>query len=124
MNAGQASKAMNDKNIPGVYFEPFFFRPYYRHYNGEICEGFRIIITDEAKIKPVEVGYHITETLIKMYPENFDLSKTRVRGVDLANGSDKIRLMFQDGVPVEKIIKSYQRGVKEFLKIRQKYLLY
>ncbi len=124
MNAGQASKAMNDKNIPGVYFEAFFFRPYYRHYQGEICEGFRIIITDEKKIKPVVVGYHITEMLIKMYPEKFDLSKTRVRGLDLANGSDKIRLMFQDGVPVEKIIESYQPGVKEFLKIRQKYLLY
>jgi uncharacterized protein YbbC (DUF1343 family) len=59
-----------------------------------------------------------------LYPEKFDLSKTRTRGVDLANGSDKIRLKFQEGVPVEKIIESYQPGVKEFLKKRQKYLLY
>ena len=82
------------------------------------------MITDEAKIKPVEVGYHITETLIKMYPQHFDLSKTRVRGLDLANGSDKIRLKFQEGEPAERIVRSYRSAVKEFLKKRRKYLLY
>ena len=28
--------------IPGVYFEPFHFRPYYRHYEGKICEGLEL----------------------------------------------------------------------------------
>ena len=82
------------------------------------------MITDEEKIRPVEVGYHITEALIDMYPEHFDLSKTRVRGLDLANGSDKIRLMFQEGVPADQIIEGYQAEVNEFRKKRQKYLLY
>jgi uncharacterized protein YbbC (DUF1343 family) len=124
MKAEEVTKAMNDRNLPGVYFEPFYFRPYYRHYKGEICEGFRIIITDETIIKPVVVGYHITETLMKMYPEKFNFATTRVRGVDLSNGSDKIRLMFQNGVPVEKIIESYQPAVEAFKNIRYKYLIY
>ncbi|MFH0792635.1 MAG: exo-beta-N-acetylmuramidase NamZ domain-containing protein, partial [bacterium] len=124
MNAIESSKAMNDRHLPGVYFEPFYFTPLYRHFQGEPCEGFRIVITDEKKIRPVEVGYHITEVLMKMYPEQFDFKKSRNRGLDLSNGSDKIRLMFQDGVPVKKIIESYQPGVNEFVKKREKYLLY
>ena len=44
--------------------------------------------------------------------------------VDLANGTDKIRLMFQEGVPVETIIASYQDDIAEFRRVRENYLLY
>lgn len=128
MDAEAVAKALNDKNLPGVYFQPFYFKPYYFHYKDELCKGFKIIITDEKTIQPVEVGYHITETLLKMYPDefNFKLEKTkhRLRMVDLANGTDKIRLMFEQGTPAEKIIASYQTDVAEFKQKRIKYLLY
>jgi uncharacterized protein YbbC (DUF1343 family) len=98
------------------------------HYKGELCEGVRIIITDEQTLQPVEVGYHITETLCYMYPEHFnfklDKTKHRLRMVDLANGTDKIRLMFENKVPVENIINSYQADLDKFIKVREKYLIY
>ncbi|MCX7765385.1 MAG: DUF1343 domain-containing protein, partial [Candidatus Sumerlaeia bacterium] len=91
-------------------------------------KGVRIIITNEDTIQPVEVGYHITETLLKLYPKdfNFKLEKTknRLRMMDLANGTDKIRQMFEQGASAEQIIASYQTAVAEFKQKRAKYLLY
>ena len=67
-------------------------------------------------------------TLMKMYPDKFNFqlegAKKRTRMVDLANGTDQIRLMFEKGTPVEQIISSYQADVEEFKKKREKYLLY
>lgn len=128
MDAEKVSKALNDKHIPGVYFQPFYFKPYYLHYKDQFCKGFRIVITDEKKIKPVVVGYHIMETLMKMYPDNFNFNlpgaKQRIGAFDRANGTDKIRLMLEKGLPVEEIVASYQPELNEFIKKREKYLLY
>ena len=128
MNAEGISRALNDKRIPGVYFQPFYYKPSYYHYSGEVCEGFRIVITDEKTIKPVAVGYYITEQLMKMYPHNvnFELEnvKGRIKAFDWSNGSDKVRLMLENGTPVEKIVESYQPAVQEFMKKRAQYLLY
>ncbi len=128
MDAEEISKALNDKNIPGVYFQPFYFKPYYRYFEGELCEGFKIIITNQETVKPVVVDYYIMEALLKMYPDNFNFDlpefQKRVKAFDWANGSDKVRLMLQKGVPVEEIVASYQPQVDEFLEKRERYLLY
>jgi uncharacterized protein YbbC (DUF1343 family) len=128
MDAEEVASALNAKNLPGVFFQPFYFKPFYMHYKDEFCKGFRIIITDECTIQPVEVGYYIIEILMKMYPNefNFESEKTRnrIRMFDLANGTDQIRLMFQQGIPAEKIIGTYQADVENFKKKREKYLLY
>ncbi|MCD6384651.1 DUF1343 domain-containing protein [Candidatus Sumerlaeota bacterium] len=128
MDAEKVSRVLNDKHIPGVYFQPFYFKPYYLHYQNQLCRGFRIIITDEKTIKPVVVGYYIMETLMKMYPNNFNFKLPRVHGrisaFDRSNGTDKIRLMLEKGVPVEEIVASYQPELNEFIKKREKYLLY
>ena len=128
INAEKISKALNDKNIPGVYFQPFYYKPLYFHYKDQLCQGFRIIITDEKTIKPVAVGYYIIEALLKMNPDKFnfklDSVKDRISAFDRSNGSDKIRLMFEQGVPVEKIIESYQEDLNKFIQKRSQYLLY
>ena len=128
MKAEEVAKALNDKNVPGAYFEPFYYKPYYYHYKEENCEGFRIVITDEKTIKPVEVGYHIIEVLMKMYPENFnfklDKVKNRLSAFDRSNGSDKIRKMMEEGITTSRIVESFQKEQDEFRKKRAHYLLY
>jgi len=128
MDGEKVTKALNEKNIPGVYFYPAYYKPYYYHYKDEMCSGFQIIITDVKIIKPVVVGYYIMEVLMKMYPENFNFklekAKARISAVDRSNGSDKIRIMLEEGKPVEKIVESYQEGLNQFIEKRKKYLLY
>lgn len=128
IEAEKVSKELNDKKLPGVFFQPFYFKPYYMHYKDQFCEGFRIVITDEKTIQPVTVGYVIIEVLMKMYPDKFNFKaenvKDRIGMFDKSNGTDKIRLMFEEGKTAEEIVKTYQEDVNKFKEKRAKYLLY
>lgn len=128
MDAEKFSRVLNDSNIPGVYFQPFYFKPYYGNFKDEFCKGVRIIITDENKIKPFLTGLYIMESLKKLYPDRFNLKldgKTpNSQSFDKVMGTDRIRLMLEKGIPVGKIEESYKPGLNDFIKIRAKYLLY
>ena len=128
MDAEKVSEELNRRRIPGVYFQPFSFVPFYNKFKDEPCNGFRIIIRDETTLRPVATGYHIIDVLLKSYPENFNFSlpevRKRITVFDNANGTDTIRLMFEKGIPAEKIVRSYQAELDEFREKRQRYLLY
>ena len=128
MDAEKVSEELNKRHIPGVYFQPFSFVPFYNKFKNEPCNGFRIIIRDETVLRPVATGYHIIDVLLKLYPENFNFSLPKVRKrtavFDNANGTDKIRMMFEKGISAEKIVQSYQAELNEFREKRQRYLLY
>jgi len=127
INAEDITARLNGKNLPGVYFQPFYFTPFYRHYKDKFCEGFRIIITDANSFRPVETGYHIIETLLKLYPEEFNLGKISkyCEGMfNQANGTDRILRMFKKNASAQEIIESYEKELEIFMKKRKKYLIY
>jgi uncharacterized protein YbbC (DUF1343 family) len=128
MDGTKVADALNAKKLPGVYFRPQTYKPYYSRYKGEMCQGFQIYVTDHKTFKPVETAYHIMAVLRKMYPEDFNFDredcKKRHRMFDLANGTDTIRKDLMNGISAEKIIDEYQEELIEFMKKRAKYLIY
>ena len=127
IDAEKITSYLNKKNLPGVYFHPFHFTPFYGIYKGEECNGFRIIIRDKKNYRPVETGYHIIEALLTLYPERFNFKIPAPKNIDMfdrANGTDTIRKQFQSGIKAEEIVKSYEPQLKEFIEKRKKYLLY
>jgi len=127
IDAEKITSYLNKKNLPGVYFHPFHFTPFYGIYKGEECNGFRIIIRDKKNYRPVETGYHIIEALLTLYPEKFNFKIPAPGNIDMfdrVNGTDTIRKQFQSGIKAEEIVKSYQGELKEFIEKRKKYLLY
>ncbi|MCM8818995.1 MAG: DUF1343 domain-containing protein [Candidatus Omnitrophica bacterium] len=127
LDAEKVVEILNNKKLKGVYFQPFYFTPFYGLYKNEECNGFRIIITDKRNYKPVEICYHILEVLINLYPEKFDFKKlppSKIDMFDKINGSDLIRLKFQSNEKAGEIINFYQESLNEFIEKRKKYLLY
>jgi len=121
------AEELNKRKIDGVYFQPFYFTPFYRLYKDEECSGIRIIIKDKRNYKPVETCYFIIDALLKLYPEKFDFNKIQSSNIEMfdkVNGTDLIRKQFQNGVKVEDIINSYKKALNEFIEKRKKYLLY
>ena len=116
---------LNNMNIAGVYFRPLYFRPYYLHYQGQICQGVQLHITDYSEFHPYSTGLHIMQTHMKLYPDHDLFSKPdRVKMFDKVVGTDKIRKSLQRAIPVDEIVKSWQTELNEFNKTREKYLLY
>lgn len=134
MDAEKVTDIMNSRNLPGVFFQPFYFKPFYGIFANQQCNGFRIIITDKKKFLPVVTGYHIIGALLTEYPDRFNFTiseaspnkekQKRIEMFDKVNGTDFIRKQFQNGIPAESIINAYQPALKEFIEKRKKYLLY
>jgi uncharacterized protein YbbC (DUF1343 family) len=121
------AEELNKRKIDGVYFQPFYFTPFYGLYKDEECSGIRIIIKDKRNYKPVETCYFIIDALLKLYPEKFDFNKIQSSNIEMfdkVNGTDLIRKQFQNGVKVEDIINSYKKALNEFIEKRKNYLLY
>lgn len=114
------AKELNSRKIPGVEFLPIKFTPTAYKYKGQECGGVYVKIIDRDKLKVVELGLHMLDSVIKLYPDKFILPE----GFDVLAGKSYIREMLLAREPVEKIVQQWQPELQEFLKIRKKYLLY
>jgi len=128
INAGQLCDHLNAKQLPGVRFSPAYYKPYYYHYKGEMCQGVRIHIADTKQVRPCATGFHIMTALRDLYPDDFNFevpaNKRRIGMFDKASGTDQVRKDFVAGLTAEEIVANWESNLKPFLPIRQKYLLY
>jgi uncharacterized protein YbbC (DUF1343 family) len=106
-------------------FRPVSYKPAYFAFKDEQCSGVHIYITDYRKVKPFLTGLHIMDAINRLYPDKkiFDAGG-RVSSFNKAMGTDQIRKMLMDQKPVDDILKSYQKGLREYMKKRSKYLIY
>ncbi|MGB9642883.1 MAG: exo-beta-N-acetylmuramidase NamZ family protein [Candidatus Ratteibacteria bacterium] len=128
IDAKKFTSELNSKKIEGVYFHPFYFKPYYGIFKDQFCQGARIVITDKNKVKPFLTAVMIMEVLKKLYPGQFDFSrqdiKNRIFTFDNACGTDIIRKKIDSGENYLSIEKWYSSQIVDFLEKRKKYLLY
>jgi uncharacterized protein YbbC (DUF1343 family) len=66
---------LNQAGLEGVRFVPVRFTPNASVYQGENCAGVNIILTDRERCPTVDIGIVIAQTLHRLYPSQFDLSK-------------------------------------------------
>ncbi len=76
VDAQQLALTLNQKKLPGVYFEPMSFTPRSiagvadkPKYQDTLCHGVFIHIHNRKKIEPMLVAQTILETLFRLYPE-------------------------------------------------------
>lgn len=127
INGPKFADALNAKKLPGLYFRPLSYKPYYAKQIGKQLSGIQIHIMDRSKVNLTNLQIHVIETLIRLYPDKnpFVLAdSSRNAMFDKVAGTDEVRTALMKGIPAETIIAGWQRGVTEFMPIRKKYLLY
>jgi len=117
--------ALNDLHLPGILFRPLYFKPYYRLFKGQVCQGVQLHISDPRKFNSYTTGLYILQTALKLYPQQDILSgKARVKVFNKVLGCDWITKDLLNQVPVSEIQRKWQKELHSFLTLRQKYLLY
>lgn len=125
INAHVLADSLNSLKLPGLYFSPSHFKPYYSIHKGENCHGVQIHILDKHTFKPFIAGIYILKTLSDLYPDQDLFSEPgRLKSFNHVLGSSNIYNGLKSGKRVEEIEAEWQPGFKEFLETRQKYLLY
>ena len=110
---------LNARAIDGVRFVPVSFTPNASVYEGKICQGVNIVITDRESLDAPELGLEIAAALYHLYPNQYKIAamdglmrnKTSLDAV--MNGEDPRR-----------IAEAWQDAIVGFDTLRAKYLLY
>ena len=110
---------LKHRAIPGVRFEPEKFTPASGLYQGESCEGVRVVMTDRDALQSMRMGMEIASALAKLYPGKFDPAKM----IFLVGNSSTIKQLV-NGVDPSVIAASWNADLEAFRKMRASYLLY
>ncbi|MBS0653351.1 MAG: DUF1343 domain-containing protein [Verrucomicrobia bacterium] len=130
INGQELADRLNAQQLPGVFFFPFHYRPFYGAYKGKDCEGVMIMVTNEQTYRPVVVQYMMLGLLKNLYPKqiNAKLSSLEASKKNLfckANGNEEMFSILNREKYVAWKLILYQKEEREmFRKERKKYLMY
>jgi uncharacterized protein YbbC (DUF1343 family) len=128
IDAKEFADKLNAQKLPGVYFHPYHFRPFYGLYKGADCQGVLIQISDSKIYKPLSVQFLLLGMLKSIYPKEFSKRLAETTKKDLfckANGTSAIyEILINEKYPAWKLIEFHKTEREAFLEKRKKYLLY
>ncbi len=112
--------AFNGLGCPGVAATPIYFTPTASKHQGVLCGGIHLHITDEAALKPVELGVKLITLLRERYPEDFQfLPPFREGGKPFISLLAGHREFEQESWDAEQILARYEEESNAF-RIRKK----
>jgi uncharacterized protein YbbC (DUF1343 family) len=106
-------------HLPGVAFTPLQFTPTSSKFEGELCHGVGISITDRDQFESVRTGIEIALQLRRLYPQEWEID-----AYDRLLGNEKVLKAIRLGRPYAEIKSIYQASLEEFKQRRAKYLIY
>jgi len=112
---------LNKLSLPGMHFEPVSFSPTSSKYQGQVCNGVRIIITERDQLEPYYSGVRIVNEIYRMYPRNF---QWKAGHFDRLCGTSTIRNAIINRSSLNTLRNKWQIELESFKEIRNKYLIY
>jgi uncharacterized protein YbbC (DUF1343 family)/CubicO group peptidase (beta-lactamase class C family) len=110
---------LNARSIQSMRFVPVTFTPSSSNFAGERCEGVNLIILDRNTLDSPELGIELASALHKLYPNDFKLERI----ADLLVNQEVFDAIGAGEDP-RRIAEDWQERLDEFVRLREKYLLY
>ena len=109
-------EAMNALNLPGVYFRPIVFKPFYGRDQGKTLRGVQIHLNDIDQVELLPLQFYFMQVHHELYPEKdiFGLSENRWNMFDKVNGSDFVRSEFSSHYLVDSLLVNWREEAKAF----------
>lgn len=115
----QLAAYLNGRDIQSVRFVPIVFTPSASNYAGERCEGVNLIVLDRNTLESPELGIELASALHRLYPNDFKLERMSDLLVNQA-----VLDAIAAGEDPRRIAEDWQERLEEFVRLREKYLLY
>lgn len=116
--------------LPGCILRPLAFEPTSGKWEGEVCNGFQVHVTDPVTFRPYRTSIALLRTLIHLYPDDFAYKQPPYEyefeklPMDLILGDRKVRLALEDGVDIIDLEQSWTEELNKFEEQRHSVFLY
>jgi uncharacterized protein YbbC (DUF1343 family) len=130
INPEEYARTLNQMNLAGVFFRSCIFRPTFQKHGGVSCGGVQLHVTDRNTFEPVTSGLAMVKAAYDLYGPEFRWKEPPYEYVydrnpfDVIAGTSSIREAFEQGSTIEEIQKSWTEPLRNFMKVRERYLLY
>jgi uncharacterized protein YbbC (DUF1343 family) len=119
IKSGPLAQELNRQGLGGVAFIPRSFTPNGSKFQGELCHGVEVIVTDRARCEPVGIGIAIAAALRRLHESEWE-----TRSLYRLLGSRAVVEGIRDGSLVHADDPRVREGVSDFLTRRAQYFLY
>ncbi|MEN8258606.1 MAG: DUF1343 domain-containing protein [Thermodesulfobacteriota bacterium] len=116
--------------LPGAFLRPLQFEPTFHKWQGQVCNGFQLHVTDSAIFRPYRTTLAILQAIMTLYPELFAYKQPPyeyeydILPMDLILGSQEVRLALEEGTATVELEEGWQDALDEFDRLRRNYFLY
>ena len=130
IDADRFADAMNELELPGVYFRPAVFQPTFQKHAQQTCGGCQIHVLHRDDFRPVLTGVALIDMFRRFDPGRFAWRPPPYQyehhkaPIDILAGSDVLRRQIETETPLQAIAASWSADEAEFDRIRRPYLLY
>lgn len=128
LNNKKLALKLNGLKLPGVAFLPVEFTPKSADsagvkpkFDGRLCKGIFVKVTDRKIFKPVITGLMIIKTIRQLYPKSFLLKNGLF---DRLIGDEMVREMLRSGKIGPESFTVFHSQTDQYQKLRSKYLIY
>ncbi len=121
IDGNELAARLNALALPGVRFREAWFTPWFSKFQGELCGGCQVHVTDRAAFRSVAAVLHIVKTVRDMYPDKFAFHADYF---DKVMGTASVRKALEAGSDAAAILGNIQPGLDAFASLRKAYLLY
>lgn len=111
--------ALEDQGLPGLQFTPIEFTPDTSKFEGELCQGVHVTVTDRDALRPVEAGLAIVWVLNRVAGPELELGKLDTRLLSRSTWATLVAAPDWRGVAA-----TWADDVAGFLARRERHLLY
>jgi uncharacterized protein YbbC (DUF1343 family) len=111
--------ALEKKNLPGVIFRPTYFTPSFSKWQGQVCAGIQVHVTDREAFQPIHSALILLKTIIELYPTQVEVTPFASKLMGMPDFHKRILRESVDSIEA-----SWQENLEKYKKIREKYLLY
>jgi len=121
---------LSPEEIEGCILQEISFRPTFHKWEGELCRGFMIHISDPLKYCPYFTSIALLKTIIELHGEQFLWKEPPYEyeyekmPIDIILGSSDLRKDIETGKDLFRVKEGWLSGLKDFTERRRPHLIY
>jgi len=121
---------LEKRTLPGCSFKEISFTPQFDKWQGQLCQGIQIQVTDPRAYKPFYATLAIIREVMTACPDQFSWLpppyeyELKKLPLDIITGDEGIRKGLEEGRNLDEMEANWQAELEDFLTIRKQYLLY
>ncbi|WP_300667817.1 DUF1343 domain-containing protein [Desulfoluna sp.] len=117
-------------SLAGCTLRETGFEPTFGKWQGELCRGFQIHVTDREVFAPYRLSLDLIRAVLLNHPHAFSWKQPpyeyeyEKNPMDMILGSKKLRKELEAGTPIDALEAGWQDELMEFRKVREPLLIY